>query len=123
MWELSCRALSHSAAKRWFPAARPAPGADRGDVVEVTPEPFELEQERASAGDLCCWPQAVDLLCGARVGDAVGDGTGAARSRGVIDCVAEWLADGGALEAAVLVEESDVQVQNAIAHHVQPEVA
>ena len=66
-------------------------GADRGDVVEVAPEPLELEQERASAADLFRWPQAEDLLGSVRVGDAVGDRAGAAGARGVIDCVAERL--------------------------------
>ena len=97
--------------------------ADRSDVVEVAPEPFELEQERAGACDLIRRPQAEDLLGSVRVGHAIGDRAGAACPRGVVDAVVKRLPGRGSLEAAVLVEEPDVQVQDAIADDMQPEVA
>ena len=98
-------------------------GADGGDVVEVAPEPFQLEQQRARARDLGGGPQPAQALGGVGVGHAVGDGAGAAGARGVGDGVVERHADGGALEAAVLVEEPDVEVQDAVADDVEAEVA
>ncbi len=45
-------------------------GADRGDVVEVAPDPLELEQERARARELRRRREPERVLAGVRVGDA-----------------------------------------------------
>ena len=44
-------------------------GADRGDVVEVVPDAFELEQDRAGARELAVGRESERLLAGVRVGE------------------------------------------------------
>ena len=58
-------------------------GADGGDVVEVAPDPLELEQDRARARELGGRREAERLLAGVRVGDAVRDRAGGAGARDV----------------------------------------
>ena len=98
-------------------------GADSRDVVEVVPEPFELEEDRAGARDVRGRPQPENLLAGVCVGNGVGDRAGGARPRGVRDPFGEGVALGGAFEAAVLVEEPDVEMQDQVADDVEAKVA
>ena len=68
-------------------------------------------------------PQPERLLARVRVGDGVRDRAGRAGALGVGEALVERSAFGGALEAAVLVEEARVEVQDALADDVEAEVA
>ncbi len=98
-------------------------GADGGDVVQVAPLPLELEQDRADAAELCRRHQPERMLAGARVGDAVRHCAGGAGAHREGESFVELLAFGGALEAAVLVEEARVEVEDPVADDVEAEVA
>ena len=99
-------------------------GADGGDVVEVAPDPLELEQDRAGAGE----------LGGRLAGRAPPRRRGRRRRRSRprrrrrraptnAHAAVERRALGGPLEPAVLVEEAGVEVQDAVADDVEAEVA
>ena len=74
-------------------------------------------------GDFGGRPQAENLLRGVRVGGPVADGARTAGARGIRDGGDERDIFGRAFEPAVLVEQANIEVQNAIADHVQAEVA
>jgi hypothetical protein len=57
-----------------------------------------------------------------RVGDRVGDRAGAAGALGEGETLGELPPLGGALQSAVLVEEARVEVEDALADHVEAEV-
>ena len=97
--------------------------ADRGEVVEMAPHALELEQDRAHARELGAGSEAERVLTGEGVRNAVRDCAGGARARCVRESVAERLPFRRALEAAVLVEEPCVEVQDALADDVEPEMA
>ena len=71
MRALSCRASSQSAAKRWFPAARPTPA----QMAAMSLRWFQSRSSSSSSvrarRELGGRPQAENLLRGVRVGDAV----------------------------------------------------
>ncbi len=97
-------------------------GADRREVVEVTPHALELEQDRAHARELGAGSETECVLAGKGVRDAVRDCAGGAGARRVGEPVLERLPFRRALETAVLVEEPRVEVQDALADDVEPEV-
>ena len=97
-------------------------GAHRRDVVEMAPDPLQLEQDRARACHSCARDKAERRLARLRIRDAVGDRAGGTGTLGVGDPVAELGSLGGPLEPAVLVEQPSVEVQDAIAHEVEAEV-
>ena len=101
----------------------PGAGADGGDVVQVVPGALELEQDRPGAGELGAWPQPERVLAGVCVGDRLRDGAGGAGALRVGESLVERVSLGGALEAAVFVEESRVEVQDAVADDVEAEVS
>src|SRR5207244_4066767 len=98
-------------------------GADSGDVVQVAPDAFQLEEDRPRSGEFGGGAQAGCSLAGVRVGDAVGDGAGGAGARGVAKALGECGTGCGALEPAVLVEEADIEVEDPLADDVEAEVA
>ena len=98
-------------------------GADGCDVVEVVPGSLELEQDRSRPGELRGRREPERLLAGVCVGDAVRDGAGRAGARDVRSALVECRAFGRALEAAVLVEEPRVELEDQIADDVEAEVA
>ena len=102
---------------------QPDPGAHGGDVVQMAPHPLELQQDRASAGELGSRKQTERLLAGVGIGDAVRDRAGGAGARRVGEPFVERLPFGGSFKAAVLVEELGVQLENAVADDVKAEVA
>ena len=69
------------------------------------------------------WIAAPAALGGVRVGDAVRDRAGRARARRIRERLLERHAGRGALQAAVLVEEAGVEVEDAVADDVEAEVA
>ena len=104
------------------PGREPDTGADGGDVVQVAPRALELEQDRPGARERRRGLQPERLLAGVGVGDAVRDRAGGAGTRGVAQPLRQGLPDGGALEAAVLVEEAGVEMEDPLADDVEAEV-
>ena len=98
-------------------------GADGSDVVEVAPETLELEQDRPCAGELRGRFEPESRLACVGVGEAVRDRAGRAGAADVAGTVREGAPLGGGLEAAVLVEEAGVEVENPFADDVEAEVA
>ena len=94
------------------PGSESDAGADGRDVVEVVPEPFQLEQDGAGAGDLGGRAEAENLFAGLRVGERVGDSARGAGPSGVGDAFGERLSHGCPLEAAVFVEEPRVEMED-----------
>ncbi len=97
-------------------------GADRADVVEGVPDALELEQDRPRAGELRGGREAERLLARLRVRNGVRDPAAGARACDDRQAVLERKALGGTLEAAVLVEEPGINVQDQVADDVEPEV-
>src|SRR5581483_1805728 len=97
-------------------------GADRGDVVEVAPDPLQLQQDRADASELGRRVQPERRLPGMRVGGRVRDGAGGAGALDVGEPLVRGPALGGPLEAAVLVEQARVEVEDPVADDVEAEM-
>ena len=92
------------------------------DVVQVAPDPFELEEDRASPSDLTSGVKPANLLDGMGVGDSVRDGAGSACSRDEPGAVVERRALCSSFEAAVLVEQARVEMEDLLADEVEAEV-
>src|SRR5438876_3867889 len=97
--------------------------ADRREVVEMAPHAFELEQDRAHARELAAGSKTERVLTREGARDAVRNGAGGAGARRVGDPIGEGVSFGRAFETAVLVEQPRVEVQDALANDVEPEVA
>ena len=99
------------------------PGADGADVVEGVPDAFELEQDRSRPGELGRRLEAEELLARLRVRDGVRHPAARAGARDDRQRVREREPLGRPLEAAVLVEQAGVDVEDEVADDVEPEVA
>ncbi len=92
------------------PAAKPTPGADGGDVVEVAPHALELEQDRPCAGERLGRVQArAPPRRRARRRRRSRRRRPRRRARRSAQPLGERRALGGAFETAVLVEEPRVE--------------
>ena len=126
-WPVSARVQAAGALRQRGEARvagrEPDAGADGGDVVEVVPGALELEQDRSCTGQLGGRPR----------GRAPPRRRGRRRRRWQrrrrrtrarrTPCPASSdAALGGPLEAAVLVEEAGVEVEDPVAHDVEAEV-
>ena len=97
-------------------------GADSGNVVEVVVKPLELEQQRARPPEIRLRPLTTGRFARLRVGDGVGDRVGRARALHVGQALGDLDTLGRALEATVLVEEPEVEVQDPLADDVETKV-
>ena len=98
-------------------------GADGGNVVQVVPDTLQLEQDRPGAPEIVAGTEAERLLAGVGVGDAVRDIAGGAGTRHVGEPFLQRLRFSRTFEAAVLVEELHVEVEDAVADEMEAEVA
>src|SRR5690349_8867415 len=98
-------------------------GADRGDVVQMAPKTLQLEQDRAAARKFARRGEPKRVFPGVRVGEAVGDDAAGAGSLGEGEAAFGPVPLGGSFEAAVLVEEPGVEVEDAIPDDVEAKVA
>ena len=89
----------------------------------MAPRALELEQERAYARELGARLQAEHLLARVRIRDGVGGGARCACTLHVRAAFRERPALGGALETAVLEEESSVDVEDLVADDVEAKMA
>ena len=100
----------------------PHAGTHGGDIVEVVPGALQLEQDGPCTGQFGSRTEAERLLASLGVGDSAGNSTGGAGARDERHSAREGEALSGPLEAAVLIEEARVEVEDAVAHHVEPEM-
>ena len=105
-----------------MPAAKLTPAQIAETVVEVVVDALELQQQRARAGQLAIGGETKCLLAGLRVGDAIADGARGAGALRVRQRCCERVPGGGGFEAAALVEEAHVEVQDAFADDVEAKV-
>ena len=99
------------------------PGADRRDVVERVPDPLELEQDRSDPSELGRGCDPEQFLAGVAVGDRIRDGAARTGPRDERQAVGEGQALRHPLDAAVLVEEPRIDVENQVADDVEAKVA
>ena len=85
--------------------------------------PFQLEQDGAAAGEVGRRLEAERVLPGVGVGDRVRDRAGGAGTLDVGEALVCGAPLGGALEPAMLVEQTGVEVEDAVADEVEAEVA
>ncbi len=97
-------------------------GTDGGNVVQVAPEPLQLEEQRACASELGRRFEPERLLARLCVREWRRDRAGRAGALDVAQPFSERPALGGALEPSVLVEEPCVEQEDAIADEVEAEV-
>ena len=109
--------------KQGVPCGEADTCADGRDVVQVAPDPLELQQERACSGELGGRFEAEALLARMGVREAVRHRAPGAGAADVASAVGERAALGRALEPAVLVEETRVEVEDPVPDDVEAEVA
>ena len=109
--------------KRMFPAASPTPAQTAAMSLRWFQSRSSSQQDGAGAGDLGGRAEAENLFAGLRVGERVGDSARGAGPSGVGDAFGERLSLGCPLEAAVLIEEPRVEMEDQVADDVEAEVA